>query len=147
MRFDVAGHGFSIDPPDDWRLLDPYGAPEIQRQIGVYLRSDARDVEAHVRGAPDRSHRKRDAEAMKELVHRQNWPAPAFDDICVTKDGLTWAAATWDANPWIVREYFVTDGTRVANIALIGKERALVATAAPLVEQLLRTIRFEREPE
>jgi hypothetical protein len=41
-----------------------------------------------------------------------------------------------------VREYFVTDGRRVANLALVGaRERVLRST--PSVTKLLRSLRFD----
>jgi hypothetical protein len=142
VRTPIAGHGLSLDPSEDWRIDDPWSDPSVQRDHGVYLTNIAEAVSVHVRGHLSRSDL--DLEGMRSLVREQNWPPPIFDEESDTHDGLTWAAATWDTNERgnVVREYFVTDGRRVANLALVGApERVLRAT--PSVTRLVRSLRFD----
>lgn len=141
MRFDVVGHGLSIDPPGDLRCVAPDHEPEIQRRFGVTLRSDAHEVEVQVRAIEPASCAL-DARGMTDLVRRQQWRPPGFDPESGAAGALTWAAMTWDGDPFVVRECFVTDGRRVANVALVGRTRAAVAGATPLVEALIEGLRL-----
>lgn len=142
MRIAIAGQGVSFELGDDWRVEPPWDDALVQRDHGMNLRHVSLGAELHLRGwslgTPD-------PRGMLALIAEQRWPLPRFDEETRAEHGIHWAAATWEAPPWIVREWFLTDGRSIANAALLGRNRTAVRAAADAANQLLLTARFTPE--
>lgn len=139
MRIEIAGQGVSFELGNDFRVEPPWNDPAVQREGGMYARHVSLDVEIHLRGW---THGAPDLEGARNEVAEQSWPPPRLDEEARVDDGLAWAAATWDAPPWVVREWFVTDGRSMANAALVGKSRAAIAEAKVAAHRLVLSARF-----
>jgi hypothetical protein len=79
---------------------------------------------------------------MRAQIAEQIWPPPRVDEETCSENGITWAAATWESPPRVVREWFITDGHSIANAALVGTSRTAVAAATVAANRLLLSARF-----
>lgn len=147
VRISIVGHGLSLDLSSasgraGWILEAQWADPEIQRVHGVYLRNAEHPVQIHVRAHEGKG--PFDAAALRACLAAQAWASPPRHEAVTTPGSLVVAAATFAmvGLPWIVREYFVSDGTRLANVALPGPDAAVEASLEA-AERLVGTLRFE----
>ena len=143
MRIEVSGHNISFDPGTEWVLQEPYSDREVQQRHGVYLRSSAHGIDAHVRGYAAVGFAL-NLEGLLAMLRNQGAAAPVDEETMVLGP-LTIVAGTFETPAFggtFVREFFITDGEMQANAAAIGSREALSA-AKPAIEALVTSIRFE----
>ena len=81
---------------------------------------------------------------LRVLLNQQNWASGPVDvDTWHEGERLFGVGGTFSQRgaPELVREWFVSDGRRLANCAAIGPEEALLAHRG-LCDALVRSIRF-----
>ena len=147
VRISIAGHGLSLDLSSAtgraaWILEPQWADPEVQRVHGVYLRNAEHPVQLHVRAHEGKG--PFDAVALRACLAAQAWASPPRHEAVTTPGSLVVAAATFAmvGLPWIVREYFVSDGARLANVVLPGPDVAVEASLEA-ANHLVSTLRFE----
>ncbi len=143
MRIALARQGFALETHREWMVQDGWDDPALQDTHGLYLRSAMRGAEIHVCSISAAACALT-PEGLASLLREQNWASPPFDDATTVGEDFVVVAGTFET-PWtdiVVREFFATDGRRLANAVLRGT-RAQVAAARPSAERLVASLRFE----
>jgi hypothetical protein len=148
MRVAIAGHHISVETSDEWDVAEGWTDPAAQQLHGVYLRSASSDAQINVRALPGTMGRHGlTLEGLIALLREQNWARGPFDEVRTVVGNLIVVAGTFEMNrkDLVVREYFVSDGVRLANAAMPGP-RESVAAAQSSADRLVLTLRFELLP-
>ena len=138
MLVAISGHALQLDA-GDWLVEDGWHDAAVQEQHGIYLRRGG--AQLHVRSFNVLE----DLTPKGLLAHlrEQKWASRPFEEKTFTVGTLTVVAGTFATHREneLVREFFVTDGRRVANAALTGTRDALADSLAS-AERVVASIRF-----
>ncbi|HEY7372709.1 MAG TPA: hypothetical protein VIF57_11155 [Polyangia bacterium] len=134
--------GVSVVPLHVWRLMPALPMPVF----GVYLLHVASGVQLNVRTLPAQAALSADAFAAASMRYLDGgWPGPRRITTFAIDGGLRGAVGVYDdAMPGaIVREWLITDGTRLLNAAAYATARQWEDRLLDDAEALLRSLRFE----
>jgi hypothetical protein len=143
MRVAVAGHNLAVETSDEWVIDEPWSDAPFQEGHGVYLRSVAHGPQIRLR-AWSRGDNELTEEGLLGLLREQEAASGPFDEAVYAIGGLIVVAGTFTTavDDHVVREYFVTDGSSLANAAMPGSRDQMRAAHASAM-QLVGSIRFE----
>jgi hypothetical protein len=142
MRIAVAGHAIVLDAADEWSIAPGWEDPSLQETLGVYLCSFEHGVQLHVR-AQGSGPFPLTKDGLIELLHDQQWASRPFDEAHTVDGNMAIVAGTFDMDEdQIIREWFVTDGRSLANVAMPLK-RARSSAVLASAERLVSTLRFQ----
>jgi hypothetical protein len=146
-RLAIPGVALSIAPTDVWSVppVPRELAPEMRDALGAYLLHIPSGVQLNVRLLPERE--SLSAAHLEETFARYAalaWPGPCRTETFSTAGALRGVTGVFEgAMPdAIVREWLVTDGTRLANAATFATVRQWDDILQDC-ETLVRSIRFE----
>ena len=144
MRYELVDHALSFEL-GDWSVSEPSRKHiEALTEHGVYLTSHLSEAQLHIR-AGSTNHIERSPAALIALLRAQQWNSKPSDEIVLHDEERVIVGGTFDATPSgyeCVREWFITNGARIANVALIGSRAGVEASKAS-AERLVATLRFE----
>ncbi len=143
MEIALTDHLLRFDPAGAWEVAKGWGDPSLHATHGLYLASVEHGVELHVREQRAGPFALTEA-GLVDLLRDQRWASPPFDERVTRHAGVLVVGGTFEAprSGEVVREWFVTNGRVLANVAMPGA-RSAVAAALPSAERLVATLRFD----
>jgi hypothetical protein len=115
---------------------------EIEALHGIHLVGS--HAQLHVRAFSTNA-AELSSSGLLAFLREQVWGSKPFDESVASKGGFTVVAGTFDTNQSeqfrFVREWFITDGERLANVALSGTREAVDASVDS-AEQLVASLQF-----
>ena len=142
MKVAVAGHAIWLDTANEWSVAKGWDDESIQETHGLYLDSIEHGVQVHVR-AQGKGPYPLTKDGLLEMLRDQQWASRPFDETQTIVGALIVVAGTFEMTEKdrIVREWFVTDGHALANVAMPAT-RERMATVLSSAERLVTTLRF-----
>ena len=140
------GVSFLMTPP--WELQTPWDEPQVQEGHGVWLALPGTTFGIGVRAGPDPSPPyTASPEGIERYLFAQGWASGPFDILRWEEPPLVGVAGTFHTpnEGEHVREWYVTDGERIAECTAAGPSVDL-SKWLPECERLARSVRIHPVP-
>jgi hypothetical protein len=140
----LPSHGFLFEADDAWVIPAPWGETDVRQDHGVQLDAPSMKASLHVRSLSKDSG-ELSAGGVLACLKEQQWGVDAVDVVESSNGPVAWAAGTFEnarVPGGAIREWFITNGERLANFGLIGTPDA-VRRATAACEQMVRSLRFD----